>query len=47
MGQMTRDQIVQAGMLEAGRDDSATLAEGWLQRWLDSVAASWQWPSLQ
>jgi len=47
VGQMTRDQIVQAGMLEAGRDDSATLAEGWLQRWLDSVAASWQWPSLQ
>lgn len=47
MGQMTRDQIVQAGMLEAGRDDSATLAEGWLQRWLDSVAASWQWPDLQ
>jgi hypothetical protein len=47
MGQMTRDQIVQAGQLEAGRDDSATLAEGWLQRWLDSVAASWQWPLLQ
>jgi hypothetical protein len=44
---MTRDQIVEAGQLEAGRDDSATLAEGWLQRWLDSVAASWQWPSLQ
>lgn len=47
MAQMTRDQIVEAGQLEAGRDDSATLCNGWLQRWLDAVAASWQWPMNQ
>lgn len=47
MGQLTRDQIVSEGQLLAGRDDSATAANGWLQRWLDSVAASWPWPMLQ
>jgi len=47
MGQLTRDQIVSEGQLLAGRDDIATSANGWLQRWLDSVAASWPWPQLQ
>lgn len=47
MGQLTRDQIVSEGQLLAGRDDMATQANGWLQRWLDSVAASWPWPQLQ
>ena len=44
---MTRTQIVQAGILQAQRDDCATLANGWLQRWLNSVAASHPWPRLQ
>lgn len=47
MGRLTRDEIVSEGQLLAGRDDMATQANGWLQRWLDSVAASWPWPILQ
>jgi hypothetical protein len=49
MGQMTRLQIVQEGLLLAQRpaDDYPTQVGGWLQRWLDSVAASWPWPMLQ
>lgn len=46
MGQLTRDQIVSEGQLLAGRDDNATASNAWLQRWLDSVAASWAWPTL-
>lgn len=46
MGQLTRDQIVSEGQLLAGRDDNATASNSWLQRWLDSVAASWNWPTL-
>lgn len=47
MAQLTRDQIVSEGQLLAGRDDNATASASWLQRWLDSVAASWTWPILQ
>lgn len=47
MAQLTRDQIVSEGQLLAGRDDNATASNGWLQRWLDSVAASYVWPVLQ
>lgn len=47
MAQLTRDQIVSEGQLLAGRDDNATASAAWLQRWLDSVAASWPWPLLQ
>lgn len=47
MGRLTRDQIVSEGQLLAGRDDAATQAATWLQRWLDAVAASWPWPVLQ
>ncbi len=46
MAQLTRDQIVSEGQLLAGRDDNATASATWLQRWLDSVAASWPWPLL-
>lgn len=46
MGQLTRDQVVSEGQLLAGRDDNATASNSWLQRWLDSVAASWAWPTL-
>jgi hypothetical protein len=44
---LTRAEIVSEGQLLAGRDDVATQANAWLQRWLDSVAASWPWPQLQ
>ena len=47
MAQLTRDQIVSEGQLLAGRDDNATASNAWLQRWLDSVAGSWNWPILQ
>lgn len=47
MGSNTRDQIVSEGQLLAGRDDMATQGATWLQRWLDSIAASWRWPLLQ
>lgn len=47
MAQLTRDQIVSEGQLLAGRDDNAVAGATWLQRWLDSVAASWPWPLLQ
>lgn len=47
MAQLTRDEIVSEGQLLAGRDDNATASAAWLQRWLDSVAASWTWPLLQ
>ena len=47
MGSNTRDQLVSEGQLLAGRDDMATQCATWLQRWLDSVAASWRWPALQ
>ena len=46
MGMLTRAEIVSEGQLLAGRDDMATEAAKWLQRWLDSVAASWPWPQL-
>lgn len=47
MARLTRDEIVSEGQLLAGRDDNATASASWLQRWLDSVAASWPWPILQ
>lgn len=47
MAQLTRDEIVSEGQLLAGRDDNAEASNRWLQRWLDSVAASWTWPVLQ
>lgn len=47
MAALTRAEIVSEGQLLAGRDDMATEAAKWLQRWLDSVAASWPWPVLQ
>lgn len=47
MAQLTRDQIVSEGQLLAGRDNNETASAAWLQRWLDSVAASWPWPLLQ
>lgn len=47
MGRLTRDELVSEGQLLAGRDDNATASASWLQRWLDSVAASWPWPALQ
>lgn len=46
MAQLTRDQVVSEGQLLAGRDDNAVASATWLQRWLDSVAASWPWPLL-
>ncbi len=47
MARLTRGEIVSEGQLLAGRDDMATQAATWLQRWLDAVAASWPWPALQ
>jgi hypothetical protein len=47
VAQLTRDQIVSEGQLLAGRDNNETASAAWLQRWLDSVAASWPWPLLQ
>lgn len=47
MAALTRAQIISEGQLLAGRDDMDTQAAAWLQRWLDSVAASWPWPVLQ
>lgn len=47
MGLLTADDIVSEGQLLAGRDDNATASLRWLQRWLNSVAASWPWPVLQ
>lgn len=44
MAQKTRIDIVNEGMLLAGRDDIADRANVWLQTWLDSVANSWPWP---
>ena len=47
MGLMTRSEIVLEGMRTAGRDDLGTLANTWLQNWLNAVAASWDWPILR
>lgn len=47
MARLTRAQIVDEGQKLSGREDLATNANAWLQRWLDSVAASWPWPMLQ
>ena len=49
MGSLTRTEIIAEGLRTAMRpdDDYPTLTAGWLQRWLDSVAASWPWPVLQ
>lgn len=47
MAALTRADIISEGQLLAGRDDMSTEAAKWLQRWLDSVAASWPWPVLQ
>jgi hypothetical protein len=46
MAQLTRLQLVTEGMLLGQRQDIAAQAAAWLQRWLDSVAASWPWPLL-
>lgn len=47
MGALTAAEVVSEGQLLAGRDDMTTQALGYLNRWLDSVAASWPWPVLQ
>ncbi len=47
MGALTRAQIISEGILLGQRDDAGTVAIGWLQRWLDAVAASWPWPDVQ
>lgn len=47
MALMTRGAIVLEGMRTAGRDDLETLANTWLQNWLNAVAASWNWPILR
>ena len=47
MALMTRGDIVLEGMRTAGRDDLETLANVWLQNWLNAVAASWDWPILR
>ena len=47
MALMTRGEIVAEGMRTAGRDDLETLANVWLQNWLNAVAASWDWPILR
>lgn len=47
MGILTRAQIVAQGMATAGRDDLTTSANTWLQNWLNSVAASWDWAILR
>lgn len=46
MGNLTALQIIQQGTLQAQRDDADTLALGWLNRWLSSIAAAWPWPVL-
>lgn len=43
----TAGALITEGCLLAGRTEYETLALGWLNRWLDSVAASWEWPQLR
>ena len=47
MGVMTRSTLVAAALNEAGNTSLTTLANGWLNDWLDSVAAGWPWPQIQ
>jgi hypothetical protein len=47
MAQDTRQTIVNNGLALAGREELTSLANVWLQRWLDAVAASWDWPMLR
>ena len=49
MASLTRDQIITRALTQVGRDEDAyvTLAQQWLQQWLDSVAKSWEWPQLR
>lgn len=47
MAQNTRLGIITEGLALAGRDELADKAQPWLQRWLDAVAASWDWPMLR
>lgn len=47
MGRLTVSSIITEGINAAGRSELATPALGWLQRWLDSVASSWDWPMLK
>lgn len=47
MATNTRGQIIAEALSTVGRDELSTLAQGWLQRWLDSVAQSWDWPQLR
>lgn len=47
MGLKTRAEIVEEGMAVAGRDDLGDQANIWLQNWLNSVAASWDWQILR
>jgi hypothetical protein len=47
MGVMTRTQLVSAALNEAGNTSLTTLAQGWLNDWLDSSAAGWPWPQIQ
>jgi hypothetical protein len=39
--------LIAEGCRLAGKSEYETLALGWLNRWLDSVAMSWEWPQLR
>lgn len=47
MGLLTQGEIVEAGTLQAGREEIFDLAQGWLQRWLNSRAAAFPWAELK
>lgn len=47
MGDLTRAQLVSAGLNKAGNTDLTTLANVWFNAWLRSTYAAWPWPFLQ
>lgn len=46
MGQLTRAQIVSAGLNKAGDTSLTTLANTWFNAWLRSQYRAWPWPFL-
>lgn len=46
MGALTATNVINEGMLLAGRDDLATRGLAWLNTWLRAQYQSWPWPFL-
>lgn len=47
MGRMTRTEIIEAGLNDAGDSSLSTPAVTWLNNWLRKTYEAWEWPFLK